>query len=105
MVETEMSIQSEKILTNATSSYSKIETNENCYIDPKDIKLGIYTKDLNDDDDPSKEIPSAQLLPISIEQRKTFEYAYPLYDGENKLEVRVYNESDVSEVFKAKVNK
>jgi len=74
MVETEMSIQSEKNLTNATSSYSKIETNENCYIDPKDIKLGIYTKDLNDDDDPSKEIPSAQLLPISIEQKKTFFY-------------------------------
>ena len=71
MVETEMSIQSEKNLTNATSSYSKIETNENCYIDPKDIKLGIYTKDLNDDDT-SKEIPSAQLLPISIEQKKTF---------------------------------
>ena len=74
MVETEMSIQSEKILTNATSSYSKIETNENCYIDPKDIKLGIYTKDLNDDDDPSKEIPSAQLLPISIEKTKSFFY-------------------------------
>ena len=74
MVETEMSIQSKKNLTNATSSYSKIETNENCYIDPKDIKLGIYTKDLNDDDDPSKEIPSAQLLPISIEQKKTFFY-------------------------------
>ena len=42
---------------------------------------------------------------LPIEQRKTFEYAYPLHDGENKLEVRVYNESDVSEVFKAKVNK
>lgn len=44
-----------------------------------------------------------QVLPI--EERKTFEYSYPLHDGENKLEVRVYNESDVSEVFKAKVNK
>ena len=42
---------------------------------------------------------------LPIEQRKTFEYAYPLHDGENKLEVRVYNESDVSEVFKAKVKK
>ena len=74
MVETEMSIQSEKDLTKATSSYSKIETNENCYIDPKDIKLGIYTKDLNDDDDPSKDITSAQLLPISIEEKKTYFY-------------------------------
>ena len=44
-----------------------------------------------------------QVLPI--EERKTFEYSYPLHDGENKLEVRVYNESDVSEVFKALVRK
>ena len=44
-----------------------------------------------------------QVLPI--EQRKQFEYAYPLHDGENKLEVRVYNENDVSEVFKALVRK
>lgn len=40
-----------------------------------------------------------------IEERKEFEYAYPLHDGENKLEVRVYNESDVREVFKALVRK
>ena len=44
-----------------------------------------------------------QVLPI--EERKTFEYSYPLHDGENKLEVRVYNESDVMEVFKALVRK
>ena len=42
---------------------------------------------------------------LPIEQRKTFEYAYPLHEGENKLEVRVYNESDVMEVFKALVRK
>ena len=41
----------------------------------------------------------------SIEDRKEFEYAYPLHDGENKLEVTVYNESDVSETFRALVNK
>lgn len=41
----------------------------------------------------------------SVEDRKEFEYAYPLHDGENKLEVTVYNESDVSETFKALVNK
>ncbi len=41
----------------------------------------------------------------SVEDRKQFEYAYPLHDGENKLEVTVYNESDVSETFKALVNK
>ena len=65
-----MSIRSEKIPENARSSYSKIETNENCYIDPKDIKLGVYTKDINDDEDKNNDIPSSQLLPISIE--KTF---------------------------------
>lgn len=41
----------------------------------------------------------------SLEERKEFEYAYPLHDGENKLEVRVYNESDVSEVSKVLVRK
>lgn len=41
----------------------------------------------------------------SLDDRKEFEYKYPLHDGENKLEVRVYNESDVSEVFKALVRK
>lgn len=44
-----------------------------------------------------------QVLPI--EERKEFEYAYPLHDGENKLEIRVYNESDVSEVSKVLVRK
>lgn len=38
---------------------------------------------------------------LSLEERKEFEYAYPLHDGENKLEVIVYNESDVTENFKA----
>lgn len=41
----------------------------------------------------------------SAEDRKEFEYEYPLHDGENKLEITVYNESDVSETFKAFVNK
>lgn len=42
---------------------------------------------------------------LALEDRKEFEYAYPLHDGENKLEVTVYNESDVTENFKAVVNK
>lgn len=41
----------------------------------------------------------------SVEDRKEFEYSYPLHDGENKLEVTVYNDSDVTETFKALVNK
>ncbi|MCI8760033.1 MAG: hypothetical protein HFJ34_02765 [Clostridia bacterium] len=42
---------------------------------------------------------------LSPEDRKEFEYAYPLNDGENKLEVTIYNESGVSETFRAKFNK
>lgn len=42
---------------------------------------------------------------LSLEERKQFEYTYPLHDGENKLEVRVYNESDVKEVSKVKLTK
>ena len=44
-----------------------------------------------------------QVLPL--EERKEFEYKYPLHDGENKLEVRVYNESDISEVARVLVRK
>ena len=73
MVETEMSIQSDKSLTKTASNYSKIETQDDCYIDPKDIKLGIYTKDLNEEE-PSNIISDAKLLPIAIEERKTFFY-------------------------------
>ena len=40
-----------------------------------------------------------------IEERKEFEYAYPLHDGENRLEIRVYNESDVCEISRVLVNK
>lgn len=42
---------------------------------------------------------------LSLEERKEFEYAYPLHDGENKLEITVYNENDVTETFRALVNK
>ena len=42
---------------------------------------------------------------LLLEERTEFEYKYPLYDGENKLEVRVYNESDVKEVSKVLVRK
>ncbi len=44
-----------------------------------------------------------QLLPL--EERKEYEYSYPLYDGDNELEVRVYNENDVREVVKQTVRK
>lgn len=42
---------------------------------------------------------------LSLEDRKEFEYSYPLHDGENKLEVIVYNENDITENYKALVNK
>ncbi len=38
---------------------------------------------------------------LSPEDRKEFEYAYPLHDGENKLQVTVFNNSDITETFKA----
>jgi len=42
---------------------------------------------------------------LNLDGRTELEYAYPLHDGENKLEVTVYNQSDVTETFKAKVTK
>ena len=41
---------------------------------------------------------------LPLEERKEFEYSYPLHEGENKLEVTVYNENDVTETFRALVN-
>ena len=41
----------------------------------------------------------------SIEERKEFEYSYPLQEGENRLEVTAYNESGVSETVKVLFNK
>ncbi|MBO6243179.1 MAG: hypothetical protein J6O41_01235 [Clostridia bacterium] len=35
-----------------------------------------------------------------LEERKEFEFSYPLSEGENILEVRVYNEKDVNETKK-----
>ncbi len=39
------------------------------------------------------------------EDRKEFEYYYPMIDGENRLEVTVYNESGVSETVKVMVSR
>lgn len=41
----------------------------------------------------------------SVEQRKQISYPYPLHDGENKLEVTVYNDSGITETQRVKVNK
>ena len=74
MVETEMSIQRD-IKSVSTSNYSKIETKENdCFIDPQDIKLGIYSKNIDEDDENNNIIKSNQLLPISIEEKKNYFY-------------------------------
>ncbi len=42
---------------------------------------------------------------LPLEQRKEFEYAYPLQEGKNRIEVTVYNENDVTETVKARVSK
>lgn len=44
-----------------------------------------------------------QVLPL--EQRKEFQYSYPLKDGENNLKVIVYNESNISETYEVVVRK
>ncbi len=41
----------------------------------------------------------------SADERKTLNYSYPLHDGENKLEVTVYNDSGISETVKVLVRK
>ena len=73
MVETEMSVQFSSIKTNSNSSYSKIETKDNYYIDPKDIKLGMYSKELNQEEK-NDSIDADKLLPISIEQSRKYCY-------------------------------
>lgn len=42
---------------------------------------------------------------INLEGRTEFEYAYPLHDGENKLEVIIYNINGVTETEKVKLTK
>ena len=42
---------------------------------------------------------------LNLDGRKELEYKYPLHDGENKLEIRVYNVNNVSEVSRVKLNK
>ena len=70
MVETELSFNINIEKGNSVSSYSKIETQENYLIDPQDIKLGIYSKDIKDINTNTKE----ELLPISIERSKNYLY-------------------------------
>lgn len=42
---------------------------------------------------------------LNLDGRTELEYKYPLHDGENRLEIRVYNVNDVCEVSKVLVNK
>ena len=76
MVETEMSMQSDLILSNSFSkpsdNYSKIETKEEYYIDPNDIQLGIYSKESNKNNNIIYPVNSDQLLPISIEKNQKY---------------------------------
>ena len=79
MVETEMSMQSDLILSNSytkpSDNYSKVETKEEeCYIDPKDIQLGMYSKDVDKTNDIIYPVNSDQLLPISIEKQQNYLY-------------------------------
>ena len=42
---------------------------------------------------------------LNLDGRTELEYAYPLHDGENKLEVTVYNVNDISETSRVRLNK
>ena len=42
---------------------------------------------------------------LELEERKEFEYSYELNDGENKIEVIAYNESDVEQTYTTQINK
>ena len=74
-----MSMQSNLILSNSISrfsgSYSKIETKEDeCYIDPKDIQLGIYSKEEDKTNNTIFPVNSDQLIPISIDNKQNYFY-------------------------------
>ena len=78
MVETEMSLQSDFMLSNpysktVSSNYIKVDTkDEDLYIDPKDIKLGKYSNDQNQNT--TYPVNSNSLLPISIDQKQNYFY-------------------------------
>ncbi len=42
---------------------------------------------------------------LELEERKEFEYTYELNDGENKIEVIAYNESDVEQTLTTEITK
>ena len=74
-----MSMQSNLILSNSISrssgSYSKIETKEDeYYIDPKDIRLGINSKEENKTNNTIFPVNSDKLIPISIDNKQNYFY-------------------------------
>ena len=80
MIGTELSAQSDYFDDNDSSKlqnpsfisdYSKVETKEESYIDPKDVKLNTYNKEIKKK---TKPVNSDMLIPISIEQPKSFFY-------------------------------
>lgn len=42
---------------------------------------------------------------LNLDGRTELEYAYPLHEGENRLEVRIYNVNDISETARVKLTK
>ena len=40
---------------------------------------------------------------LPVEERKEFNYRFPVHEGENKLELIVYNEDDVTETSKVSI--
>ena len=40
---------------------------------------------------------------LPVEERKEFEYRFPVHEGENKLELIVYNEDDITETSRVSI--
>lgn len=50
-------------------------------------------------------INETEKFKLDLDGRTELNYSYPLHDGENKLEVTVYDQNDVTATFKAKLTK
>ena len=102
---TETKEQEVKGVTKPTVEVSLDESKTHFVVNASDDE-GITRVEIRiDEDDNQKYLFNLEEI-YSQDQRKQFEYGgFELHDGENKIEVTVYNESGVSETAKILVNK
>lgn len=95
---TETKEQEVKAVTKPKLDISVDESGENFIIKASDeeaVKRIEFTINPGSDDEERNSLDLDKVF--SIEERKEFEYAYPLKSGDNKLIIRAYNESGVYE--------